>query len=78
MKEKLNELLEKAESEIVKYNNEIIEINYKMLFLKEHGFNKELEWLKYKKDSMIEIFRGYKSTVKNLREMLNAWYKPSF
>ena len=73
MEEKLNELLEKAELKIIEYDKERVEINHKMSFLREHGFNKELEWLSHRKDSMIDVFEDYKDTVKSIREMLNAW-----
>jgi hypothetical protein len=44
-----------------------------MTFLREHGFNKELEWLRHQKDSMIDVFEDYKDTVRNIRDMLNKW-----
>jgi hypothetical protein len=50
-----------------------IEINHKITFLHEHGFKKELEWLKHKKDSMICVFEDYKDTVRKIRDMLNLW-----
>ena len=73
MEKKLNELLEKAELKLIEYDRERVEINYKMSFLREHGFNKELEWLRHQKDLMIDVFEDYKDTVRNIREMLNAW-----
>ena len=73
MEEKLNELLEKAELKLIEYDRTRVEINYKMTFLREHGFNKELEWLRHQKDSMIDIFEDYKDTVRNIRDMLNKW-----
>ena len=73
MEEKLNELLEKAELKLIKYDRERVEINHKMSFLQEHGFNKELEWLRHRKHSMIDVLEDYKDTVRNIREILNAW-----
>jgi hypothetical protein len=73
MEEKLNELLEKAELKLIKYDRERVEINHKMSFLQEHGFNKEYDWLRHRKDSMIDVLGDYKDTVRNIREMLNAW-----
>ena len=73
MEEKLNELLEKAELKLIEYDRVRIEINHKMTFFQEHGFNKELEWLRHQKNSMIDIFEDYKDTVRNIRDMLNKW-----
>lgn len=73
MEEKLNELLEKAELKLIEYDRTRVEINHKMTFLREHGFNKELEWLRHQKDSMIDVFEDYKNTVRNIRDMLNKW-----
>ncbi len=73
MEEKLNELLEKAELKLIEYDRISVEINYKMTFLHEHGFSKELEWLRHQKDSMIDVFENYKDTVRNIRDMLNKW-----
>lgn len=73
MEEKLNELLEKAELKLLEYDRERVEINHKMTFLKEHGFNKELEWLHHKKNAMSDLFYDYRTTVKDIRELLNKW-----
>jgi hypothetical protein len=80
MEEKLNELLEKAELKLIEYDRTRIEISHKMTFLREHGFNKESEWLRHQKDSMfwsiikmIDVFEDYKDTVRNIRDMLNKW-----
>ena len=73
MEEKLNELLEKAELKLIEYDRTRVEINYKIRFLREHGFNKELEWLIHQKDSMIDVLDDYKDTVINIRDMLNKW-----
>lgn len=73
MEEKLNELLEKAELKLIAYDRERVEINHKMSFLKEHGFNKELDWLQHKKNAMSDLFYDYRETVQNIRDLLNEW-----
>ena len=73
MEDKLNEILEKAELKLIEYDKSRVEINHKMTFLLEHVFNKELEWLRHKKDSMINVFEDYKDTVRDIRDVLNQW-----
>ena len=73
MEEKLNEILEKAELKLIEFDRILDEINHKMKFLREHGFNKELEWLRHQKLSMFDVLEDYKDTVRNIRDMLNAW-----
>ena len=73
MEEKLNELLEKAELQIIQHEKEREELSNKIRFLKEHGFEKEKEWLLNKKNAMNDVFFDYRETVQNIREMLNKW-----
>lgn len=73
MEEKLNELLEKAELKLTEYDRERTDLNHKMRFLIEHKFEKELEWIRFKRESMCEIFEDYRDTVTEIREMLNKW-----
>ena len=73
MEEKLNELLKKAELKLIEYDRTRVEIHHKIIFLCEHGFNKELEWLRHQKDSMTDVFEDYKDTIRNIRDLLNKW-----
>lgn len=73
MEEKLNEILEKAELRIVQYEKEREELSHKIRFLKEHGFEKEKEWLLNKKNAMNDVFFDYRDSVEKIRELLNKW-----
>jgi len=73
MEEKFNEILQKHEIRLIDFEREKNEMAQKCLFLKEHGFNKELEWLNHERQSKIDLFLNYRDAIKELRELLNAW-----
>ncbi|WP_114752333.1 hypothetical protein [Pleomorphovibrio marinus] len=73
MEEKLEEILQKAESDLYDFDKEITQLQHRAMFLQNHSFNKEKEWVYAKLDAKREIFYRYKTTVENLREMLNKW-----
>ena len=73
MEEKLNELLEIAELNIIDFEYKLVSIDHKISFMSEHKFDRELEWLLYERTSLTALFQDYKKTVTDIREMLNKW-----
>ena len=73
MKEKINEVLLKAEAEIGDYDTRNQRRRQKISFLHEHGFHKEKEWLIAEQEATNEIFFYFKNSVRELRKVLNAW-----
>lgn len=71
--ETLDTILTVAESEVVKYSHKKDEIQAKMKFMSEHGFEKELEHLRTKRDAFNDVFYDYRQLTEKLRELLNAW-----
>jgi hypothetical protein len=73
MEERLNEILEDAEERILQYEREREELNYKIRFLQDHGFEKEKDWVVNKCKALSSVFFCYRETVQNIRELLNKW-----
>lgn len=73
MEEKLKEIIEAHESNLVRYTKNRDSRRAKMEFLNEHQFYEELRHLQIQKDAISEIFYDYQKAIEDLREMLNAW-----
>ncbi len=73
MTEKLTELVERQENELLRYQADLDSINHKIQFMSKHGFNNELAHLQHTKNSMIDLFFEYKRATSELRGVLNAW-----
>lgn len=73
MEEKFNEILLKYELKQIEFEREKNELTQKCVFLKEHGFNKELEWAIHEKQAKMDLYISFRDSLKELRDLLNAW-----
>jgi hypothetical protein len=73
MEDKLKEIIEAHELNLVKYTQERDARNAKMEFMREHKFENELQHLRTQKDAITDIFYDYRKAIEDLRELLNAW-----
>ena len=71
--ETLETILTVSENEIVKYTQQRDDIQAKIKFMSEHGFERELDHLRTKKDAFSDVFYDYRLLTEKLRELLNAW-----
>ena len=73
MEEKLKEIIEAHEANLVKYTQERDARQAKMQFMSEHKFEQELQHLRTQKDAVSDMFYDFRKAIEDLREMLNAW-----
>ena len=73
MEEKLKEIIEAHENNLLKYTQERDARLSKMQFMSEHKFEQELQHLRTQKDAVSDMFFDYRKAIEDLREMLNAW-----
>ena len=73
MEEKLKEIIEAHENNLVKYTQERDARIAKMQFMSEHKFMQELEHLRTQKDAVSDMFYDYQKAIEDLRKMLNDW-----
>lgn len=73
MEEKLKEIIEAHETNLVRYTQERDDRISKMKFLSEHKFMQELAYLQTQRDAINDMFYDYRNAIEELRKMLNAW-----
>ena len=73
MEEKLKEIIEDHELNLVKYTQERDDRIYKMKFLKEHKFEKDYDHLFTQNEATSFMFYDYRSAIDGLRKILDAW-----
>jgi hypothetical protein len=73
MEEKLKEIIEAHELNLVKYTQERDDRIYKMKFLKEHKFEKDYDHLFTQNTATSYMFYDYRNAIDGLRKILNAW-----
>lgn len=73
MEEKLKQIIEEHENNLLIYTQERDARLAKMQFMREHKFEQELQHLQTQKDAVSDMFFDYRKAIEDLREMLNAW-----
>jgi hypothetical protein len=73
MEEKLKQIIEAHELNLVKYTQERDARIAKMQFMSEHKFMQELGHLQTQKDAISDMFYDYRNAIEELRNLLNAW-----
>ncbi len=73
MEEKLNEIIEAHENNLLKYTQERDARQAKMHFMIEHKFEQELQHLRTQKDAVSDMFYDYRTAIEDLRKLLNDW-----
>jgi len=72
MENKLREILHAHELKLVEFEQQIEKRNYKIIFMKEHNFPNELQFLQTEKMAITEMFIFYRDIIEQIKELLNA------
>lgn len=73
MEEILQQLIDKNQIKLIKYNDEFTTLNHKISFCREHKFDVEAELLFQKRIAIKDVISDYNDAIDSLQQILNNW-----